>query len=157
GQRTLKNIAEPIHVWHIGPGTAALSNSPAKEQALPLPDKPSIAVLPFANISADREQEYFADGMTEDLITELSRFRSLFVIARNSTFPYKGKSVDVREVGRDLGVRYVVEGSVRRAGDRIRVTAQLIEAEAGGHLWAERYDRTLTDIFSLQEEIGQSI
>jgi adenylate cyclase len=122
-----------------------------------LPDKPSIAVLPFVNMSGDPEQEYFADGMVEDIITELSRFRALFVIARNSTFTYKGKAVDVRQVARELGVRYVVEGSIRKAGNNVRVTAQLIDAVTGNHLWAERYDRTLEDVFAVQEEVTRNI
>jgi TolB-like protein len=120
---------------------------------LPLPDKPSIAVLPFDNMSGDPEQEYFSDGITDDIITELSRFRSLFVIARSSSFRYKGQSPNVQDVGRELGVEYVVEGSVRRAGDRVRVTAQLVEAKTGNHLWAERYDRDLEDIFAVQDEL----
>jgi TolB-like protein len=124
---------------------------------LTLPDKPSIAVLPFQNMSADPEQEYFTDGITEDIITELSRFHSLFVIARNSSFSYKGKSPDIRQVGRELGVRYVLEGSVRRAGGRVRVTAQLIDTSTGNHIWAERYDRALEDIFAVQEEVTQAI
>jgi TolB-like protein/cytochrome c-type biogenesis protein CcmH/NrfG len=124
---------------------------------LPLPDKPSIAVLPFQNMSGDPEQEYFADGVTEDVITELSRFRSLFVIARNSTFTYKGKAVDVRKVGHELGVHYVLEGSVRKVGNRVRVTAQLIDAQTGNHLWAQRFDRLLDDIFAVQEEITRNI
>ena len=117
--------------------------------ALPLPDKPSIAVLPFANMSGDPEQEYFADGMVEEIITALSRIRWLFVIARNSSFTYKGRAVDVKQIGRELGVRYVLEGSVRKAGNRVRITAQLIEAESGAHLWADRFDRSLEDIFEL--------
>ena len=124
--------------------------------SLPIPDKPSVAVLPFANLSGDSDQDYFADGMVEDLITNLSRLRWLFVIARNSTFTYKGQ-MDIRQVGRELGVRYVVEGSVRRAGNRIRVSAQLIEAESGCHAWAERYDRDLADIFALQDEIAEAV
>src|SRR5205085_5706298 len=118
--------------------------------ALTLPEKPSIAVLPFHNMSGDPEQEYFADGIAEDVITLLSKSRALFVIARNSTFTYKGRAVDVKTVGRELGVRYVLEGSVRKAGNRVRVTVQLIEAATGGHLWAERYDRDLADIFAVQ-------
>jgi TolB-like protein/Flp pilus assembly protein TadD len=124
---------------------------------LSLPDKPSIAILPFGNISGDPEQEYFADGITEDIITELSRFRSLFVIARNSSFSFKGRSPDVRQVGKELGVRYVLEGSVRKATNRVRVTAQLIDAITGNHLWAEKYDRVLEDIFVLQEELTRNI
>jgi len=118
-----------------------------------LPDKPSIAVLPFVNMSGDPEQEYFSDGITEDIITALSRFRWFLVIARSSTFVYKGQGVDVKQVGRDLGARYVLEGSVRKSGQRVRITAQLIEAISGGHIWAEQYDRELTDIFALQDEI----
>jgi TolB-like protein/DNA-binding SARP family transcriptional activator len=133
--------------------TSVLSN----EQAPPLPDRPSIAVLPFANPSGDPEQEFFADGMTEDTITGLSKFRWLFVIARNSSFSYKGKSPDVRDVARDLGVRYVLEGSVRRGGARLRITAQLIDAETGNHIWAERYDRELADIFAVQDEVTAAI
>ena len=125
--------------------------------ALPLPDKPSIAVLPFQNMSGDPEQEYFADGMVEDIITALSRIRWFFVIARNSTFTYKGRAVDVKQVGRELGVRYVLEGSVRKAGNRVRITAQLIEAETGNHVWAERYDRDLADIFAVQDEITERV
>jgi TolB-like protein/Flp pilus assembly protein TadD len=124
---------------------------------LSLPDKPSIAVLPFTNLSADPEQEYFSDGITEDIITELTRFRSLFVIARNSSFTFKGEAVDVSEVGRKLGVQYVVEGSIRKAGNRVRITAQLVEAESGNHLWAERYDREIEDIFAVQDEISRTI
>ena len=125
--------------------------------ALPLPDKPSIAVLPFQNMSGDPEQEYFADGMVEEIITALSRIRWFFVIARNSTFTYKGRAVDVKQVGRELGVRYVLEGSVRKAGNRIRVTAQLVEAATGNHFWAERYDRDLADIFAVQDEITERV
>ncbi len=127
------------------------------EPALALPDKPSIAVLPFVNMSEDPKQEYFSDGMTEDLITDLSKLSDLFVIARNSVFTYKGKAVDVEEVSWKLGVRYVLEGSVRKADNRVRVTAQLVDATTGGHLWAERYDRELKDIFTLQDEIVQKI
>jgi adenylate cyclase len=125
--------------------------------SLPLPDKPSIAVLPFANMSGDSEQEFFAEGITEDLITALSRYPSLFVIARNSTFTYKGRAVDVKQVGRELGVRYVLEGGLRKAGNRIRVTAQLVEAETGKHVRAERYDRDLADIFALQDKITEAV
>jgi adenylate cyclase len=124
---------------------------------LPLPDRPSIAVLPFTNMSGESDQEYFADGIVEDIITELSRFSGLFVIARNSSFQWKGKPADVRQVGRDLGVRYVLEGSVRRAGNRIRISAQLIDAESGGHLWAEKYDHDCGDIFGLQDVLTQSV
>ena len=123
---------------------------------MPLPDKPSIAVLPFANMSGDPEQEYFADGMVEEIITALSRIRWLFVIARNSSFTYKGQAVDVKQVGRELGVRYVLEGSVRKAGGRVRITAQLIEAETGAHLWADRFDGSLEDVFDLQDRVAIS-
>ncbi|MBN8953353.1 MULTISPECIES: winged helix-turn-helix domain-containing tetratricopeptide repeat protein [unclassified Rhizobium] len=126
-------------------------------QGLSLPDRPSIAVLPFDNMSGDPEQDYFADGMVEDIITGLSRIKWLFVIARNSSFTYKGRAVDVTQVGRDLGVRYVLEGSVRKAGNRVRITGQLIDAADGSHLWAERYDRDLTDVFALQDEITVSV
>nr|WP_283815910.1 adenylate/guanylate cyclase domain-containing protein [Bradyrhizobium sp. AUGA SZCCT0222] len=159
GPQALKNIAEPMRAWRVrfgGQGAATLT--PVSEtSALALPDKPSIAVLPFQNMSGDPEQEYFADGMVEDIITELSRIKGLLVIARNSSFTYKGQSVDIKKVAGELGVRYVLEGSVRRAGNRIRVTAQLIEAQGGGHVWAERYDRDLVDIFDLQDEITRSL
>jgi TolB-like protein len=134
--------------------TAAPGDQPAE---LSLPDKPSIAVLPFTNVSGDPEQEYFSDGITEDIITELSRFRSLFVIARHSSFHYKGRSPNVKEIGGELGVQYVVEGSVRKVGSRLRISAQLVEAETGNHLWAERYDRELEDVFALQDEVVQAI
>src|SRR5205807_1402756 len=125
--------------------------------ALPLPDKPSIAMLPFANMSGDPEQEYFVDGMVEEIITALSRIRWLFVIARNSTFTYKGRAIDVKQVGRELGVRYVLEGSVRKAADRVRITGQLIDAATGAHVWAQRFDRRLEDIFALQDEITLNV
>src|SRR5690348_6951769 len=151
GAHTVKNIARPVHVYrietHVTRETAASDQTaPA---ALALPDRPSIAVLPFANLSGNAEQDYFADGMVEDIITGLARIKWLFVIARNSSFAYKGRAVDVKQAGRELGVRYVLEGSVRRAGDRMRVTGQLIEAESGRHVWVERYDRTLDDVFAL--------
>jgi adenylate cyclase len=151
GAKQLKNIAEPVRVYGI-----RLDRAP-KHTVLALPDKPSIAVLPFQNMSGDPEQEYFSDGMTEDLITDLSKVSALFVIARNSSFSYKGRSVKVQEIGRDLGVRFVLEGSVRKAGNRVRITAQLIDAGSGGHLWAERFDRDLTDIFSTQDEVVEKI
>ena len=159
GAQRAKNIAQPVHIWHWSPHGEAPIAAPDMEQdaPLPLPDKPSIAVLPFDNMSGDPEQEYFSDGMTEDIITALSRLRWLFVIARNSTFTYKGQAVDVKQVGREMGVRYVLEGSVRKAGQRIRVTAQLIEADSGNHIWAERYDRDLVDIFDLQDELTEAI
>lgn len=150
GEQELKNIDRAVRAFR-------LETSDQRAAELPLPDKPSIAVLPFTNMSGDSEQTYFADGMTEDIITLLSCVPDLFVIARNSTFAYKGQSPDVRKVGRELGVRYVVEGSVRKAGERIRVTAQLIDATSGSHIWADRYDRNLTDIFDVQDELGQGI
>jgi adenylate cyclase len=153
GDHQLKNIAQPIRVYRVQAATPAVQ--PVAD--LPLPDKPSIAVLPFANVSNDPDQEFFADGIAEDIITALSRYPSLFVIARNSCFTYKGRAVDVKKVGRELGVRYVLEGSLRKAGDRIRVTAQLVEAETGNHLWAERYDRDLADIFAMQDEITEAV
>jgi adenylate cyclase len=156
GERALKNIARPVRVYHAQPAPRSVSSVPASP-SLSLPDKPSVAVLPFTNMSGDPEQEFFTDGIVEDIITELSRFRALFVIARNSTFTYKGKTVDIRQVARDLGVRYVVEGSIRKAGERVRVTAQLIDTATGGHLWAERYDRTLEDVFAVQEDVTRSI
>jgi adenylate cyclase len=164
GETKLKNIAEPLRVYSLQVGVAA--HAAAQPQAtkseqpwtsVALPNKPSIAVLPFTNMSGDPEQEYFSDGITEDIITELSRFNSLSVIARNSSFSFKGRSVDIAEVGRTLGVRYVVEGSVRKAGQRVRITAQLIEAAAGRHVWAERYDRDLKDIFAVQDEVTERI
>jgi adenylate cyclase len=151
GVHEVKNISDPVQAFSLGEDVA--KPAPA---AAPV-EKSSIAVLPFDNMSGDAEQEYFSDGISEDLITELSRVRWLTVIARNSTFTYKGKAVDVGQVGRELGVRYVLEGSVRRAGNRVRITAQLIEAESGAHIWAERYDRNLDDIFELQDEITDTI
>jgi len=151
GDQQLKNIAQRVRVYGIR------SDGPQARAALALPDKPSIAVLPFQNISGDPEQGYFADGMVEDIITGLSRIKWLFVIARNSTFTYKGRAVDVKQVGRELGVRYVLEGSVRKAVDRVRITAQLIDAATGAHVWAERYDRKSDDIFALQDEITLSV
>jgi adenylate cyclase len=159
GERRLKNIPRPVEVWRLDWG----ADAPAAAMLLgdgtpPLPDKPSIAVLPFANLSGDPEQEYFVDGISEDIITALSHYRWFFVIARNSTFAYRGRpGIDVKQVARELGVRYVLEGSVRKAGNRIRATAQLIDAESGNHLWAERFDRDLADIFALQDEITQSV
>jgi adenylate cyclase len=152
GEQQIKNIARPVRVYRV-----TAQETPLPEAVLPLPDKPSVAVLPFQNISGDPEQEYFADGMVEEIITALSRIRWFFVIARNSTFTYKGRAVDVKQVGRELGVRYVLEGSVRKASSRIRVTAQLIEAETGNHVWAERYDRDLADIFMVQDEITERV
>ena len=157
GEQSLKNIARPVRVYRLdlAPKPAAASKVP--RPTLALPDKPSIAVLAFNNMSGDPEQEYFSDGISEDIITDLSKLSELQVIARNSTFIYKGKPVDVKQVGRDLGVRYVLEGSVRKAGNRIRVTGQLIDAESGAHIWADRFDRDLTDIFAVQDELTQEI
>jgi TolB-like protein/cytochrome c-type biogenesis protein CcmH/NrfG len=162
GEQTVKNITKPVRVYRVlmETGTVArkgLGVAPKESMALPLPDKPSVAVLPFANMSGDPEQEYFSDGITEDIITALSKFRWFFVIARNSTFTYKGKTVDVKTVAEDLGVRYVLEGSVRKAGNRVRITAQLIDAATSLHVWAERYDRELKDIFAVQDEITENI
>ena len=154
GEQNLKNIARPIRVYRVGPDKAA---TPLAQPTLPLPDKPSVAVLPFQNISGDPEQEYFADGIVEEIITALSRVRWFFVIARNSCFTYKSRAVNVKQVGRELGVRYVLEGSVRKSGNRMRITAQLAEAATGNHVWAERYDRDLADIFAVQDEITERV
>ena len=155
GEQSLKNIARPIRAFAVrGKGEAP---TPSKRTSLPLPDKPSIAVLPFQNMSGDPDQELFADGMVEDIITALSRIKSLFVIARNSSFTYKGKLVDIKQVGRELGVRYVLEGSVRRAGNMLRITGQLIETATGNHIWADRWDCGITDIFETQDEITARI
>jgi adenylate cyclase len=163
GELALKNIERPVRAyrveWNAADWAATLSEAPkllAPVQAIPvlaLPDKPSIAVLPFQNMSGDSEQEYFVDGLVEDIITALSKFRSLFVIARNSSFTYKGRSVDIKQVGRELGVRYVLEGSVRKASNRVRITGQLIQADSGAHIWAERYDGEVSDIFELQDRV----
>lgn len=158
GEKSLKNINRPVRLYAVKPPTLSVAKSfidPGKP--LPLPDKPSIAVLPFQNMSSDAEQEYFADGVVEELITALSRFRQLFVIARNSSFTYKGRAVDVKQVGRDLGVKYVLEGSVRKAGNRLRITGQLIDATTGNHLWADRFDGALEDIFDLQDKITLNV
>ena len=154
GERQVKNIARPVRVYRVRNLGAAKSPS---APALPLPDKPSIAVLPFANMSGDPEQEYFVDGMVEDIITALSRIRWLFVIARNSSFTYKGQAVDMKQVGRELGVRYVLEGSVRKAGGRVRITGQLIDAATGAHLWADRFDGSMEDVFELQGKVASSV
>jgi adenylate cyclase len=158
GEKTVKNIARPVRVWRVA---APSAEKPAAAGAIPvalaLPDKPSIVVLPFENMSGDPEQAYFSDGMTEDIITDLSKISGLFVIARNSAFAYRGKAIDVRRVAKELGVRHVLEGSVRKAGNRVRITAQLIDGLDGGHLWAERFDRELTDIFAVQDEVTQHI
>ena len=169
GQTQLKNIVDPVRVYSLQVGlpaqakpsapmaTARADNEEKPAASLALPDKPSIAVLPFQNMSGDPEQEYFVDGMVEDIITGLSRIKRLFVIARNSSFTYKGRSVDIRQVGRELGVRYVLEGGVRKAGNRLRITTQLIEAETGAHLWADRFDGALDDVFELQDQITERV
>ena len=167
GPQRVKNIECPVQAFRLNfeagvmttgaPASGAQSSGPMFGAPLALPEKPSIAVMPFQNMSGDAEQEFFADGMAEDIITTLSHYRSLFVIARNSTFAYKGQSPDLRQVSRELGVRYVLEGSVRKGGDRIRVTAQLIEGATGNHIWAQRFDRVLDDIFELQDEMTQAI
>jgi adenylate cyclase len=156
GEQHLKNIAKPVRAYAVRVGAHSalaerLSAGP------PLPDKPSVAVLPFENMSGDPEQEYFADGMVEEITTALSRFKWLFVIARNSSFTFKGKNVDVKEVGRKLGVRYVLEGSVRKASGKVRITGQLIDASTGAHIWADRFERDLTDVFALQDEVTVAV
>ena len=159
GETRLKNISDPVRVYSLQVGLAANPKAKLKtestltEKPLRSSEKPSIAVLPFQNMSGDSEQEYFSDGISEDIITELSRFRNLFVIARNSSFTYKGRAIDVKRVGSELGVAYVLEGSVRRIGNRVRITAQLIDAETGRHIWADRFDRELADVFAVQDEI----
>jgi len=168
GEQSLKNIARPIRVYRVGSeigsrasrplsGVDAAGTAAVQPAALPLPDKPSIAVLPFQNMSGDPEQEYFVDGMVEEIITALSRIRWLFVIARNSSFTYKGQAVDVKRVGRELGVRYVLEGSVRKAGGRVRITGQLIDTATGAHIWADRFDGALDDVFELQDQVAASV
>jgi TolB-like protein/class 3 adenylate cyclase len=171
GDQALKNIARPVRVYRVRPesphpnppprageGSASDARVAAAEApGLPLPAKPSIAVLPFANMSGDPEQEYFVDGMVEEIITALSRIRWLFVLARNSSFTYKGQAVDVKQVGRELGVRYVLEGSVRKGGNRVRITGQLIDAATGAHLWADRFDGLIEDVFELQDKVASSV
>jgi adenylate cyclase len=166
GIAQLKNIIEPIRVFAVGLNKASGENSasqampPVKNKEFPqlaLPTRPSIAVLPFQNMSGDPDQGYFADGIVEELIAALSQFQSLFVIARNSSCTYKGRAVDLRQVGRELGVRYVLEGSVRKSSDRVRITSQLIEAETAGHMWADRFDGKLEDIFELQDEVAMRV
>ena len=162
GPQNLKNIVEPMRAWRLrmnASGSAAAPIEPPVEstQALALPDKPSIAVLPFQNMSGDPEQEYFADGMVEEITTALSRFKWLFVIARNSSFTFKGKAVDVKEVGRRLGVRYVLEGSVRKASGKVRITGQLVDAVTGAHIWADRFERDMADVFALQDEVTVAV
>jgi adenylate cyclase len=159
GEHSVKNIARPVHVYRIETRVEpknAVQGEPAHAM-LALPDRPSIAVLPFTNMGGDVEQDYFADGIVEDIITGLARIKWLFVIARNSSFAYKGRSVDVKQAGRELGVRYILEGSVRKASSRVRVSGQLVEADTGRHVWADRYDRTLDDVFALQDELTMSV
>ena len=158
GEQEVKNIADPVRAYRVMPRTAETKQAAASSSRnTELPDKPSIAVLPFTNMSGDPEQEYFSDGITEDIITELSRFPTLFVIARHSTFFFKGQAVKIEEVGKKLGVKYVVEGSVRKASNRVRVTAQLVDTVTSNHVWAERYDRELEDVFAVQDEVTQAI
>ena len=158
GEKTVKNIAQPVHVYFINLAAPATEAAPATgAQATARSDKPSVAVLPFSNMSNDAEQEFFSDGITEDIITDLSKVSGLFVLSRNTVFLYKGKAVGIEQVARELGVSYVVEGSVRKAGNRVRINAQLIEGATGGHVWADRYDRDLTDIFAVQDEITKTI
>ncbi len=162
GPQTLKNIAEPMRAWRVRltdqiSSAVQSASAVSKPQPLPLPDKPSIAVLPFQNMSGDPEQEYFSDGMVEDIITALSRVKWFFVIARNSSFTYKGKHVDIRQVGRELGVRYVLEGSIRKSGNRVRITGQLIEAATGNHVWADKFEGSLEDVFELQDQITETV
>ncbi len=157
GALGLKNIARPVDAFLLKPAAPTTTVVHGRDGALPLPDKPSLVVLPFQNMSGDAEQEYFADGMVEEITTALSRIRSLFVIARNSAFTYKGRAVDVRHVGRELGVRYVLEDSVRKAGSRVRITGQLVEAATGTHLWADRFDGTLEDVFELQDRVAANV
>jgi TolB-like protein/Tfp pilus assembly protein PilF len=162
GEQEVKNIEQPVQIYRIALNTGMGAKTTAdaligRATVLKLPDKPSIAVLPFDNMSGDPEQDYFSDGITEDIITELSRFPELFVIARNSAFVFKGKAVDIKDAAQKLGVRYLVEGSVRKAGNRVRITAQLIDASVGGHVWADRYDRELEDIFEVQDDVVRAI
>jgi adenylate cyclase len=163
GAQTVKNIEEPIRAYEVKAQGEAVSSALGEASSLgdgkplALPDKPSIAVLPFQNMSGDPEQEYFADGMVEEITTALSRFKWLFVIARNSSFTFKGQAVDVKEVGRRLGVRYVLEGSVRKASGKVHITGQLVDAVTGAHIWADRFERDLTDVFVLQDEVTLAV
>lgn len=157
GAQEVKNIVEPISAYRLVPGSVSVAAAAQTPTADSQPRRPSLAVLPFANLSGDPNEDYFADGITEDLITEFSRFQELIVIARNSVFSYKGRAVKVQEVGRELGVRYILEGSVRKAGQRVRISAQLVEAATGHHLWAERYDREIEDVFTVQDEVTRQI
>jgi adenylate cyclase len=156
GEQQLKNISKPVRAYAVRVGTHSAPTE-RLSAAPPLPDKPSIAVLPFENMSGDPEQEYFADGMVEEIITALSRFKSLFVVARNSSFTFKGRAIDIKEVGRRLGVRYVLEGAVRKASGKVRITGQLIDAVTGAHIWADRFERDLTDVFTLQDEVTVAV
>ena len=158
GEKQVKNISRPIRVYNLLMKSEPSADVASEERmALPLPDKPSIAVLPFMNMSGDPSQEYFSDGLTEQIINGICKVSNLFVIARNSSFAYKGRSVNIRQVGKELGVRYILEGSVQKAGDRVRITVQLIDTTTGYHLWSENYDRDLSDIFALQDEITLKI
>jgi TolB-like protein/Tfp pilus assembly protein PilF len=157
GKHEVKNIERPVHIWRWSPEAETPSNDKLADRLLVLPDKPSIAVLPFDNMSGDPEQEYFSDGIAEDIITDLSKFSWLMVVARNSSFSFKGQAMDLREMANELGVRYILEGSVRKSGSRVRITAQLIDAHDGAHIWAERYNRQLEDIFDLQDEMTENI
>jgi TolB-like protein len=157
GEQEVKNIAEPVRVYRVQSDTSDAPTRTTPQSGLPQPDKPSIAVLPFTNMSGDPEQEYFSDGLTEDIITALAHFRDVSVIARNSSFAFKGQSPDVTEIGRKLGAQYVVEGSVRKAGNKVRITAQLVDASTGGHIWAHRYDRDLEDIFAVQDDVTETV
>ncbi|MEE8252157.1 MAG: adenylate/guanylate cyclase domain-containing protein, partial [Gemmatimonadales bacterium] len=157
GEQQVKNIEEPVRAYGVLLDSSKAQVPPPAKPTLELPDKPSIAVLPFTNMSSDPEQEFMADGITEDIITALSKFRWFFVTAPNSTFTYKGQAIDIKRVGEEMGVRYVLEGSLRQGAGRVRVSAQLIEAASGNHIWAERYDRQIEDIFDLQDEITMTI
>jgi TolB-like protein len=157
GQQAVKNVEDGVRAYALKAAYDPITVGSRAQKPLPLPDKPLIAVLPFASMSGDPEQEYFADGVVEDIITALSRFKWLFVIARNSSFTYKGHAVDVKQVGRELGVRYVLEGSIRKSGNRVRIAAQLVEASAGGHLWADRFEGPLDDIFALQDQVTAGV
>jgi adenylate cyclase len=157
GEKSLKNIDRPVRLYAVRSASSSAAIASPQAALVAITDRSSIAVLPFQNMSGDPEQEYFADGMVEDIITALSRFKSLFVIARNSSFTYKGKAVDIKQVGNELGVRYLLEGSVRKSGGRVRITGQLIEAATGAHLWADKIDGSLDDVFELQDQVTQSV
>jgi TolB-like protein len=158
GEIELKNMPRPVRVFQINPsGKRRETTVLGTAEALALPSKPSVAVLPFENLSGDPDEQYFSDGITEDIITDLSHFRGLFLIARNSSFQYRDKAIDIKRVGRELGVHYVVEGSVRRVGSHVRINAQLIDAKTGNHVWAQRYDRDMEDIFAAQADVAKSV